>query len=369
MSGHVYSTTIGYIPGAEAHPAVTQATVVDDHGIENGGFSHNAVSEEESGRSETYASAAGTAKLHACINCKKSKVSCSTQRPCPRCVRLNVRESHSHLPSPPRPGRPLSVCDVPLTRARPLLRFQIPCGDIKEIKLACLNCRRSKVKCGVTPGTPCARCVRLGVECVIGGPSVPRSAPPSKRATANMCPLSLLSAAATQPHKVARKKPRVEPPTTQAQPRLSLPEHLASAPSLTMLAMSIERAEAQQASQPAATPPTMQKKSPHLVPATPQLVPVLPSPLLPSVPLAEAVAMQVVQDRFYMVAKPQVAAVQPLPPPVQVAQPAEQIAPAEALLSVGCKRPIEEVSSRGSSAERPIVFSPSDTNLSARSIE
>ena len=101
----------------------------------------------------------------------------------------------------------------------------------------------------MTPGTPCDRCIRLGVDCVIGGPSIPRSAAPSRRISANMCPLSLLSAAATQPLMApARKKPRVVP-VVEAQPRLSLPEHLASAPSLTMLALSVERAEAQQLSQ------------------------------------------------------------------------------------------------------------------------
>lgn len=266
----------------------------------------------------------------------------------------------------------MRACAVSLTRPRPRVPSQIPCGDIKEIKLACLNCRRSKVKCGVTPGTPCGRCIRLGVECVIGGPSVPRPAPPSQRASANMCPLSLLSAAATQPLKAARKKQRVQPPIVQAtHPQLSLPEHLASAPSLTMLAMSIERAEAQQAVQPppppqAATPPTITPAPPQLVHIPSCEVPALPSPLLPSVPLAEAVAMQVVQDRFDMVARSRLVAAAPGP---QIVRAADQLGPAEVLLSVGCKRSIEEACSRGSSAERAIVFSPSDTNLSARSIE
>lgn len=182
---------------------------------------------------------------------------------------------------------------VPLVRAA-----QLPCGDIKEVKLACLNCRRSKVKCGVTPDAPCNRCVRLGVACVLG-PAAPRST----LSSANVCPLSLLSAAASGADKPPRKKARVAPsqvptvartPASQspaASPPLAplpsppmqpLPRDLTAAPSLTMLALFVERAEADKQSAAA------------LRPAPPQLAaPLLPP--TPAAPMLEAAAVEAVQ--------------------------------------------------------------------------
>ena len=67
-----------------------------------------------------------------------------------------------------------------------------------------------------------------------------------------------------------------------------------------MQALSVERAEAQQLSQPpaTATPPTTTPSPPQLAQPSLQLVPPLANPQLPSVSLAEAVAMQVVLGRF-----------------------------------------------------------------------
>ena len=93
MSGHVQSFTIGQIPGAEAQPVYMRDAPVESDGIEGSDTTLDAGPEEFSGRSDTDGSDATSTKLHACINCKKSKVSCSTQRPCPRCVRLQVREA------------------------------------------------------------------------------------------------------------------------------------------------------------------------------------------------------------------------------------------------------------------------------------
>lgn len=174
------------------------------------------------------------AKLHACANCKRSKVSCSRlfdQSPCHRCVRLGLT-----------------------------------CGDTKEIKLACASCRRSKVKCDMTAQTPCSRCTRLGMTCVVGSAA--------RRPAVEVCPLSLLSAAATQPPLRPAKKPRTEP--TEAplppppQPPLAFSQHLASsASSLVMLAMFSERAEAAAASQPPSAPEATAVAVAHLQPAEP----------------------------------------------------------------------------------------------------
>ena len=72
-------------------------------------------------------------QLHACQNCKASKVTCvNGVRPCVRCVRLGLQ------------------CQE----------------EVKSIKHACTNCNRSKVRCDLEAGNnPCSRCRRLDLVC------------------------------------------------------------------------------------------------------------------------------------------------------------------------------------------------------------
>jgi len=72
-----------------------------------------------------------TPKLHACKNCQRAKTACMDQRPCARCVRLQM------------------LCD----------------NEIKTVKRACANCKRAKVKCNLDDENPCRRCKRLGLKC------------------------------------------------------------------------------------------------------------------------------------------------------------------------------------------------------------
>ena len=143
-------------------------------------------------------------KLHACANCRRSKVSCSRQfdnGPCTRCVRLGL-----------------------------------VCGDTNEVKLACLSCRRSKVKCNVTPTSKCSRCIRLGIPCLLGASA--RTAAPAINACPaagaapgadpSVSPLDLLSAAASQPARPGKRPLPVEAPaipeaTAQVVEYLSAP--------------------------------------------------------------------------------------------------------------------------------------------------
>lgn len=93
MFGHAYSTTVGYIPGAEEPSAGTQDAPTENNGIEGSDLSQDAGPDYAAVPVEMEEPISISVKLHACINCKKSKVSCATQRPCPRCVRLQVREA------------------------------------------------------------------------------------------------------------------------------------------------------------------------------------------------------------------------------------------------------------------------------------
>lgn len=77
-----------------------------------------------------------TVLLRACEACRKAKAKCSThQRPCERCVRLELPCDHA--------------------------------DGSTALKRACDCCVKAKVACDLSAGQPCARCRRMGKECVM----------------------------------------------------------------------------------------------------------------------------------------------------------------------------------------------------------
>ena len=92
----------------------------------------------------------------ACEACRKSKVKCDDKRPCSFCVRngdaVTCRSSSSD-PNAPNEDENWYLNDQESA-------FLLSKPKRKQVSRACLQCRRSKVKCDES--RPCGRCKRLG---------------------------------------------------------------------------------------------------------------------------------------------------------------------------------------------------------------
>ena len=95
-------------------------------------------------------------RLRACPSCRDAKTACDDERPCKRCRRLGI-----------------------------------PCEAVSHTirkRLACVNCKRSKVLCDLSEvqvvhgcAGSCSRCARLGLECAPPTSPAPRGRKPPQR--------------------------------------------------------------------------------------------------------------------------------------------------------------------------------------------